>query len=75
MSKFKPGDKVIIIDSQDIRQMRELIGSICTVKGITTYDGYQLEGNTFVWLESWLEFYDNYEISETDLMNCFKNTI
>ena len=69
---YEVGDKVRVIGAQNnIRRMKELIGSICTISA--GFDGcYELkeDHNSFGWLPEWLEPYEesSFEIQEDNIL-------
>ena len=75
--KLKPGQKVLVIGSQDIDSMKEMIGKTCTIdKCSDMYKGYYFleeDQNGFIWSGNWLEPVTEddtpIEITEDDIFN------
>ena len=65
MSKFNPGDQVIIVDAQrGISYMQKLIGRVTTITRVGAnaedkkeYYNIQEDEGCFLWCEEWLELY------------------
>ena len=71
MSKFNVGDKVIVVDYQfGLKEMADMLGNVYEVKSARN-DVYRLKGDPyhFGWLERWLSPADNFDITDSDLMN------
>jgi len=72
--RYQPGDKVRVINSQNISGMKNFIGKICTIKRDKGY-AYELEENTYVWAHGWLELVqeDTIVIDEKEFSILFGN--
>lgn len=72
--RYQPGDKVRVIDSQNIQGMKAFIGKICTIKKDKGY-AYELEENRYVWAHGWLELVPDIKITidEEEFSTLFGN--
>ena len=74
--KFKKGDIVEIISSQNIHDMRSMIGSTHIVKEFycetEDTEWYVLDNNCYIWDANWLQQIKNFDVKEDEFDKIFK---